>query len=234
MGRATSPGPDEWAPLRDVDAGVLPVKRLNEAKARLSSHFDTTERAGIAGALVDDALDLCARTGFLRWLVVTADDTVAKAARARGLEAIADLGTGLNDALEVAIEAVADAGARSVTVLPADVPLATEDDLRDVLDTGATSDLVLVPSRSDGGTNALHMSPPTLITPQFGTGSLRTHLELARRMSLRCSVLPLPRVALDIDSVSDVDALVGDPGAPSTRSGRLLAHLRDRASNSES
>jgi 2-phospho-L-lactate guanylyltransferase len=211
-----------------VDAAILPVKRLDRAKARLEPGFGTSERAAIARALLDDALGLCERAGFLRWWVVTDDASVEDEARGRGLATLADRGEGLNPALAQAIAAVLQAGADSVTVVPTDIPLARAEDLRDVLDTGATSDVVIVPS-IDGGTNALHLRPPDVMAPRFGPGSLAAHIEMAERASLRCALLDLPRLAIDIDVVDDVHTFLAQPGSQEGSTGATLRRLRGSA-----
>jgi 2-phospho-L-lactate guanylyltransferase len=207
-----------------VDVGLLPVKALAAAKQRLGPDFDPEERREIARALLEDALEMCVSTPFLRWWVVTADDAAASAARARGLDVVDDAGEGLNHALSTAVQAATDAGATSVTIIPADVPLGIRDDIVDLLDTGATSDLVLVPAPRDGGTNGLHMSPPGLVEPRFGPGSLQSYVELADRRGLRCSILSLERLTLDIDTMEDVAHFL--ESSPSGHAAEALRRLR--------
>jgi 2-phospho-L-lactate/phosphoenolpyruvate guanylyltransferase len=209
-----------------MDAGLLPVKALEAAKRRLSPHFDPAQRALIARALFEDALALCDATTWLEWWIVSSDGFVQSAAAERGLRVVHDPGTGLNAALRSAMRAIGDSGATSVTIVPADVPLATPEDLMDVRDTGTTSDVVVVPARRDGGTNGLYLRPPGLLEPRFGPGSLQAHAELADRLELRCSILPLPHLALDIDTIEDVDELLGSPRAAAGRAGALLSRLR--------
>ena len=216
-----------------MDTGLLPVKRFGHAKARLGGELKPEERVQVARALWEDALDLCGRADFLEWWVVTDDPDLAAEASDRGFGAIPDRGQGLNAALEAGIEVVQAAGAASVTVLPCDVPLTREDDLRDLLDTGATSDVVVVPSGRDGGTNGLYLAPPDLIRPQFGPASLQAHLTLARRRGYRCAILPLPRLALDIDTPSDVRALLARPPREDGRTAKVLRGLRAWTSGEE-
>lgn len=209
-----------------MDAGLLPVKRLDRAKARLAGSFDPDQRARVALALFEDALGLCSATTWLQWLVVSDDDGVLALAARQGLATLRDEGTGLNDALAMAIATLSARGARSVTVVPSDIPLAYEEDLRDLLDTGATSDVVVVPSEGDGGTNALYLSPPGLLEPRFGPASLKAHVDAAAERRLRCSILALPRLALDIDTIEDVDAFLARPAYGSSRTRALLQNLR--------
>lgn len=210
-----------------MDAGLLPVKALARAKSRLAPLFDGTQRRAVATALLEDALDLCASVDFLDWWVVSEDDEVLRRASDAGLKTVTDPGQGLNAAVQAGIAEAVVAGAESLTVIPCDVPLAYEGDLVDLLDTGATSDIVLVPSGGDGGTNALFLSPPGLIEPAFGPGSLRRHIALAERERYRCSILSLPRLALDVDTPDDVDAFLASAGEFGGRSAKLLRKLRE-------
>lgn len=210
-----------------MDAGLLPVKRLDAAKRRLLPHVTDEDRLTIARALLEDALDLCESSSALEWWVVSDDEGVLTEAAQRGFGTVADPGTGLNDALEAGIDAVIRAGASSVTIVPSDVPLAWSGDLADILDTGATSSVVVVPSR-DGGTNALHLSPPDALKPSFGEFSFKAHLADAERLGIRCTMLALSRLELDIDTIDDVDAYLARPKGAETRSATVLAEIRAR------
>ena len=199
-----------------MDAGLLPVKELSAANQRLAAEFSDAARIEISRALLQDALDLCEKTAFLRWFVVTHDDEVASEARLRQIEVIEDAGGGLNAALGAAIAALETAGATSATILPVDVPLAQPDDVRDLVDTGGTSDVALVPSHSDGGTNALYLSPPGALQPRFGPASVRAHIDQAEASGLRCSILGSTRLGLDLDTPDDARAIVEYEGGDRT------------------
>ena len=218
-----------------MDAGILPVKRLDLAKQRLGAHFSDESRLQIARALLEDALRLCrASAGFLRWWVVSDDPDVLDRAASYGVAGIKDESEKLNSAVAYATRFVENEGATSVTIIPSDAPLAYEGDLRDLLDTGATSDLVLVPSERDGGTNAIYMRPPTLLDPHFGPQSLNAHMSLAGRIGLRCSMLVLPRLALDIDTLEDVDDFLKRDTLGTSATVRVLKSLRGMAEEGES
>jgi len=211
--------------LLGVDAGLLPVKRLDQAKQRLLPHVTDSQRVTVARALFEDALDLCASFPALEWWVVSDDEEVHSASKRRGFSVAPDPGEGLNRALESGIATVIAAGAGSVTIIPSDVPLAWAGDLQDITDTGATSSMVVVPSR-DGGTNALYLSPSDVIKPSFGEFSFKAHLSDAESLGIRCSMLTLPRLELDIDTIEDVDAYLARPKRADTRTSTVLAEIR--------
>lgn len=215
-----------------MDAGILPVKRLDKAKQRLGAHFSDEARLQIARALLEDALRLCRSTaGFITWWVVSDDPKVLERASSYNLFGIKDESESLNGAVAYATRRVEMEGATSVTIIPSDAPMAFEGDLRDLVDTGVTSDMVLVPSERDGGTNAIYMRPPTLLDPQFGPNSLNAHMSLAGRTGLRCSMLVLPRLALDIDTLEDVDTFLKRDTLGTSDSARVLKTLRPLASD---
>ncbi|MDQ3986281.1 MAG: 2-phospho-L-lactate guanylyltransferase [Actinomycetota bacterium] len=204
-----------------MDAGLIPIKPLDQSKRRLLNEVSESERAEIAEALVEDALGLCDSVDVLRWWVVTSDEAVVRMASSRDIGVVADPGDGLNEALLTAIGEISSAGAESVIIVPVDVPLAFKGDIEDLLDTGATSDVVVVPAEGDGGTNALYLSPPHVMDPSFGRASFRAHLAEAERRSLRCSILNLPRLALDLDTIEDAHEILKRTRFPTTTSRAL-------------
>jgi 2-phospho-L-lactate guanylyltransferase len=205
-----------------MNAGILPVKKPSRAKTRLGGDLGDGRREAVARALLDDALRLLAAVDFLDWWVVSDDPEVLDRARSEGHTTIDDPAGGLNAALELALADATTKGAASALIVPADVPLATTDDVGQICDTGETSDVVLVPSRRDGGTNALHLRPPDLLSPRFGTGSLQAHVRSADQAKLRCSVIEMPRLALDIDTIEDAKELVRRDEAARSATGALL------------
>jgi 2-phospho-L-lactate guanylyltransferase len=207
-----------------MHAGILPLKDPSHAKRRLAERFDEAARLSIAQALIADALDLAAETPEISWWVVSDSSAVLDEARARGFAIVQDAGTDLNAALVLALAAVGATEAPSATIVPGDLPLATSADLRDLLDTGSTSDVVVVPSRG-GGTNGLYLSPPTIIEPRFGPFSLRAHIAAAEETGVRCTILTLERLALDLDTPEDAERIAAESssGTPS----RTVALLRE-------
>jgi len=81
----------------------------------------------------------------------------------------------------------------------------------------------LVPSRDELGTNALLSRPPEAIPFRFGYDSFRAHRREAEARDLPCEVCELPNLALDIDEIEDLRALLAQPGQ--TRTHDLLRRL---------
>ena len=82
--------------------------------------------------------------------------------------------------------------------------------------------VALAPSRDEGGTNAVALAPPDLMALKFGPDSFHEHQRQAVAANARPIVLRRPGLALDIDTVDDLVALI-DRGA----AGRTGAYLEE-------
>ena len=107
------------------------------------------------------------------------------------------------------------AGATAILILPADLPLLDVPALDRLLDAadaamaaGSGAPLVVIaPADARDGTNGLLLSPPGVIEPHFGPGSLEAHLRAARDAGATVQLVVDPRGRLR-------PRHTGGPGAP--------------------
>jgi len=109
-------------------------------------------------------------------------------------------------------------GASTMLLLPADIPLVTKADIEALLAEHTCPGVSLAAAGSDGGTNALLVSPPDIIAPAFGDNSCQRHIAHAREQGLQPAVVNTPGLSLDVDTVEDIRALLA--------AGRECATLR--------
>jgi 2-phospho-L-lactate guanylyltransferase len=111
----------------------------------------------------------------------------------------------LNQALQQATRAAVGSGASAVLVVPADLPLVTADDLRQLVELAGTPPVVvLAPDRRQSGTNAMLASPAGLIEYSFGPSSFDRHRALGIAAGARVLVCDRPGLALDLDLPEDL------------------------------
>lgn len=158
--------------------------------------------------MIDDVFSLARSCTRARWFIVTDDDDIEKRALQDGLTCVRDEGVGLNEALTIAAEHLSSLGVETMLVLPMDAPLTTCADLETIFEVGETSDVVVVPSIGDGGTNALLLRPPGAMEPRFGPKSLEGHLQGAERLGLRATVLPVDNLSCDLDTAEDLRSVL--------------------------
>lgn len=187
---------------------LVPVKPFDEAKSRLASVLSLDERTTLMRRLLVRTLHLAAATQlFAQRLVVSRDPAVLDVARTLAAATLAEDGADLNQALAQGCLCAEQAGAESVLILPADLPLLTAEDLQSLcnpLYTGA--DLVLSCS-NDGGTNAMLLRLPPSIPLAFGPGSFARHQHLATAAGLRVDLVASPTLAFDVDWPEDLKLL---------------------------
>ncbi len=188
---------------------VLPVKRFDAAKQRLSAGIDPERRRRLVAAMVADVLEAIGKARTIeRTIVVTGDPIAQELAAEAGVEVVPDPDDGGHVGAALAGIARAEAeGADRVVLLPGDCPLLDPREL-DRLLTGVPERYVaVVPDRHGPGTNALLLSPPDAIVPSFGEGSCARHVAAAREAGIPFGVEELASLGLDLDTPADVIAL---------------------------
>jgi 2-phospho-L-lactate guanylyltransferase len=213
---------------------LIPVKNFARSKQRLAPLLSPDERTALAVAMFRDVLAAAtAARGVDRVYVVTADAEALRQGTAAGATGLVE-GEQRSESASVDWGAArcAAMGVRAVLILPADLPLLTPADLEAVLAAaGEGPGVVLVPSADELGSNAILRTPPDAIPSRFGHGSFERHQREAAQRGLPCRVLRLPRVALDVDEVEHLEALLAaedstrPTGETSTHTHALLRRL---------
>ena len=188
---------------------ILPVKSFGRAKQRLDAAIGQPDRGALAAAMVSDVLaSLAAVAGLDAVVVVTAEPRAAAAARQAGAFVVDDpVESGQSDAAVRGVEAALARGAERVLLVPGDCPALDPAEVGALLDGFADVGVVIVPDRHGPGTNALRLTPPGVIEPSFGPGSLSRHAARAAAAGARVRVAPAPSLALDVDTPGDLAAL---------------------------
>jgi 2-phospho-L-lactate guanylyltransferase len=167
------------------------------AKRRLAHIVDPLERAAIVRALFDHVVGVLCEAGL---------DVVALAPHplsANGIEVWRDAASGLNAALDQAVDRIGT----PVLIMHADLPALSSSDVDALLESPAD---VVIARALDGGTNALLLRKR--MRTAFGRVSALTHAQRARRAGLRAHVIDRPGLALDVD---DEAALIAWRGGAS-------------------
>lgn len=190
---------------------ILPVKRVDQAKQRLSNALSSFERQGLFRHMLSDVLDAIGGARFLDGLmVITCDREFQELAARRGArvsDTAADLGQ--SAAVAAAAAQLSAEGVNNIITLPGDVPLLTAREIDSVCcGLRAAPALTIVPSRDNTGTNSIACSPPGAIPFMFGERSFARHMHAARDNGIPTQVLRLPGMGLDIDVEADLVELL--------------------------
>ena len=200
---------------------IVPLKSLDRAKQRLASVLSAEERRALMLAMARDVLTSLARSTELAGTLIVSRTPEADAlSQAFGTERFAESpDADLPEALTQAAEYLRDQlGAHGAFIVPADVPLITEDDIDAAIRTHEV--VSILPDEENVGTNGLILSPVDVMPLVFNGKSFRPHVDAAEALGLTPKIVPLPGFALDIDSPQDLKALLAR--GPQTQTGTYL------------
>jgi 2-phospho-L-lactate/phosphoenolpyruvate guanylyltransferase len=186
---------------------IVLVKDLDQAKQRLSSVLDASDRRALALRNAERAIRAAA-AGDHR-LVVGGSPEVQEIADRLGAEAVIERRQqGQNVAAKLGIAHALKSNARAVLILSSDLPLVTPKSVKDMLDVAgrvARPAVVAAPAIGRGGTNALYISPPDAISLHFGEDSLTAFRHEAEAKGVNFAVHKSDAMALDLDEPDDLE-----------------------------
>jgi len=189
---------------------IVPVKPLRRGKSRLAGMLSEDERAELNQSLLQHTLTTLTSIKELEQvLVVSRDPHALTIARQHGARTVREDGQPqLNTALTRATVVAKVHATRGVLILPADLPLISQEDVLTLIEkVGESPVVVIAPDRHGKGTNALLICPSVLIEYDFGENSFQRHCERAKRAGARLEIVDLPSLGLDLDLPEDLELI---------------------------
>ena len=187
---------------------IIPVKSLSEAKSRLATHLTLRQRENLVLDMLHHVLQALRESNVLEQVsVVSSDQRVLRQAQAWGAQAVVEEMPGHNAALHAAALLELAAGTSALLTIAADLPLLHPGDIRMLAAQSAQHAVVLAPARDGTGTNAILVRPPLAVPYLFGANSLQCYQQAARQLELGSTLYRSIGLALDIDTIDDLDDL---------------------------
>jgi 2-phospho-L-lactate guanylyltransferase len=187
---------------------LVPARDFEKGKSRLAGSLSDEKRAALGEWMLGRVLEAVSTSGGVDEIGVLSDGgPVLSLAESKGAEAIpcpghdlnADLGAGLSWALE--------RGARSLLIVPGDLPALKSSDVNAMIAQAAVDDCAVLSPSADGGTNGVFLCPPDGFSFSFGPGSFGRHLEAAKAAQLHPIRFENEGFGLDVDTPADLSVL---------------------------
>ena len=180
---------------------LIPVNRLDQAKSRLAVLLTAAERRQLALLTLENVVSAARGVGDVHVLSAdlslasVADNFIAEDPRLRGL----------NAQLQMAMRQMGKEP--QLTILHADLPLATSERLTLFLESAPTAPSVTAVRSADGGTNVMLLSPPAGFPLAYGPKSFDKHVDAATANGMAFNRHRNAELELDLDSPNDVAEL---------------------------
>ncbi|MBE3560466.1 MAG: 2-phospho-L-lactate guanylyltransferase [Ktedonobacteraceae bacterium] len=185
---------------------IIPVKNLDQAKSRLADYLTAQQRASLMLDMLHHVIaTLRASDGIEQVTVVSPDAHVLEQVERWGATARRENAAGHNPALTAAAREELAGETGGLLTISADLPLLQVQDVHALLERSRSYDVVLAPSQEGTGTNALLVHPPLALPYVFGPGSLQRFKQEARRRHLLYTLYSSTGLALDIDTIDDLE-----------------------------
>ena len=187
---------------------VIPLKRITQAKSRLSGTLGTEHRATLVVAMAGDLVEMLVKHPAVGQIHAVVGEGWERAQLGKlGVRVVPEQSldaVGLN---AVCGRAVTGLATPHVLLLHGDLPLLTASNVNDVACELARNDLVLCPDLRRRGTNAMAFAtgePPEL---NFGANSYARHSESAEIQGRNWTTLLRPGLSFDLDTDQDFEML---------------------------
>lgn len=193
--------------------GVLPVKNFENAKTRLAPTLTPEQRRTLFRLMVEDVLAVMCASDLEGVLVLTNEPEAAALAAAYGARVEGEPeNLGQSEAVMRAMQILEAEGVGAALQLPGDIPGVSAAEINRLIEAHEARGpraMTIVRGHDGKGSNALAVSPPTLMPFHFGHDSFGPHLAEARAAGVEPVILDgLPGIALDVDTGDDLAKLL--------------------------
>ncbi len=191
---------------------LVPVKRFESSKSRLSSVLNVVERKKLSELLLANTLSVLTEASAISEIVVVSSDEVAmEIARRNGAKALRETkDDGVNAAIARADDYSFDNGAEATLVIPQDLPLLVAADVNLICRKAESPDrcLLVCPSIRYDGSNALLRKPSQLLKTCYDEDSFNAHIRAATKVGIPIKVFLSKRIMIDLDTTEDIKILM--------------------------
>ena len=191
---------------------IVPVKRFENAKTRLSSMLDTDDRIRFSSLMLEDTLKILSVAASLTQVViVSADKRAEEIATKHGANFLhEEKENGVNSAVALADIYCMKQTADATMVIPHDLPLLNAIDICKVCELAENESrcIVICPSLRYDGTNMLLRKPPSVIATFYDTDSYNMHVKAAIKIGISVKRFFSKTIMYDVDTPEDALELI--------------------------
>src|SRR3712207_1424530 len=167
---------------------IVPVKRFENAKTRLSSMLDREDRIRLSSLMLEDTLRTLSTARSLTGVIIVSSDKRAhELATKHGANFVnEERETGVNSAVALADSYCMKEAADATIIIPHDLPLINGSDISKAQELAQKElqCIVICPSHRYDGTNMLLRKPSSVIATYYDSDSYNMHIKAAASLGI--------------------------------------------------
>ena len=201
---------------------IIPIKKYEKSKTRLSPYLSFEERKCLTRMLVLDTLEKVYQLKNSQTIVVSSEilqlpnkfhdvviiDEDSSGSSATDSSSSSSRGNGVNNAINLAnkfIENSYHCFSESI-ILPIDLPLLSIEDLQKIINYSRRFEncVCIVPSKRYDGTNLLLRKPNSIVDTFYDNNSFYNHIKAANEKRLIIKIFNYQSLMIDLDTFEDI------------------------------
>jgi 2-phospho-L-lactate guanylyltransferase len=178
---------------------IVPIKERAACKGRLAPYLLPRSRRQLVDRLLGNVLRVLRSTRGIDQIAVVSpehhdNDDVLPLVCAR---------VGLNEDLDFGVRTAIKLGARTIVIVPPDLPYLESSDLAALIQAAQSRGAAIAPDHKEQGTNALAFGADLRLALSFGPESFRAHIGKCRAAGIDPVIVRRPGLAFDVDELDD-------------------------------
>jgi 2-phospho-L-lactate guanylyltransferase len=186
---------------------IIPIKRFEKSKTRLSGFLSQEQRAWLCHLMVNDLIEKMSELEESNMFLVTNEIIpIPEKSKEKVVVLLEGRSSGVNDAVRIADCYIEKNKFDSSIVIPIDIPLLTLKEIKEIISFAQDyrEIISIVPSNRFDGTNILLRKPHSIIDTSYDDNSFYNHLRKALDNGVTLKIFYNENLKMDIDTIDDV------------------------------
>ena len=186
---------------------IIPIKRFEKSKTRLSGFLSQEQRAWLCHLMVNDLIEKMSELEESNLFLVTNEIIpIPEKSKEKVVVLFEGRSSGVNNAIKIADCYVEKNKFDSSIVIPIDIPLLTLREIKEIISFAQNHKEIIsmVPSNRFDGTNILFRKPHSIIDTSYDDNSFFNHFKKALDIGVSLKIFYHENLKMDIDTIDDV------------------------------
>ena len=189
---------------------VIPLKKFDKSKTRLSPFLNFKERKELTELLLLDTLDKIHKLKNSQ-IIIVSGEVINLANKFNDIVIINEYNSsGVNNAIDLANKFIENNEFSESIIIPIDLPLLSTKDLKKIIKFSRKfkKGICIVPSQRYDGTNILLRKPNLIIETFYDNNSFYNHIKATAEKRKVIKIFNSENLMIDLDRVEDITTIV--------------------------